>query len=375
MILTFKQKHNKDFSSELSKAKEIANFAINNRRKLSSKHVRHIGLKSAISNQILRKYGKNKKAKKVSNIKLTIPNQSIKLNKKNKSIDIPCLKLKFNYQFKKDFNKVNQIEIDNKYFYVAVQIPENETRNIIGFVGIDLNANEHCAVIASPITNKVMMLGKKCKHIHHKYKNIRRKLQKRKKYTKLKTIKRRESHIIRDLNHKMSHKIVEYCKEHNLGIKMEKLSGIRKNRKQKKSFKYTLHSWSYYQLQLFVEYKAKLLGVPVFYIDPAYTSQTCSRCKQRGKRNNKKFKCPHCGHTCHADVNAAFNIAFSSKLLTEPESTITNSDECLMGVDLQLNKIVSDQRLSREKDLDKGNTDVPQRAIAQTQLTLEPPLL
>jgi len=66
-----------------------------------------------------------------------------------------------------------------------------------------------------------------------------------------------------------------------------------------------------YQLQTMVEYKAKLLGVPIAYIDPAYTFQTCSRCDHIGNRNSKSFECLTCGHVEHADVNAAFNIALS----------------------------------------------------------------
>jgi transposase len=47
-------------------------------------------------------------------------------------------------------------------------------------------------------------------------------------------------------------------------------------------------------------------------IDPAFTSQTCHACGHRAAENRESqpiFRCRACGHTGHADVNAAKNIA------------------------------------------------------------------
>lgn len=310
MILTYKLRHHRDFSNELRKAKQVAEFGIKHRT-LSSKDVKQFGLKSMISNQILRKYVKNKKVKSIKSVKLTIPNQGIKVDKKNCKITIPCIKLVLDYQFP-DFEKINQIEIGKEYAYVSVSIPEIETKKVENYIGVDRNTTGHIAVVANPDTGKIWKLGKKGLHIHEKYKNIRTSLQKQGKYKKVKQIKNRESRIVKDLNHKISRKIVDIAIENNSGIKLEDLTGIRENKKQRKSFRYALHSWSFYQLQMFLEYKAKLHGVKIVYIDPAYTSQSCSICGLIGNRNRKSFKCS-CGHVDHADVNAAFNIGQSTK--------------------------------------------------------------
>ncbi len=52
-------------------------------------------------------------------------------------------------------------------------------------------------------------------------------------------------------------------------------------------------------------------GIKITYINPAYTSQECSRCSYVDKENRKTrdiFKCLCCGHKSLADVNAAKTI-------------------------------------------------------------------
>jgi putative transposase len=277
-IKTYKIKHENNYTEKLRQAKKVANYAIKNTDKLSTKYVKHFGLTSSISNQILRKYGRNRKIKKVSNVKLIIANYFIKLNKDKKEIYIPALKAKFNYQFENDFEKINQIEVDNDYFYVSVSIKDQEELQITDFIGIDRNTNGHSAVVACTKTQKVKMLGKAAKHIHTKYSKIRRHLQRLKKFKKMRELRNRESNKVKDLNHKVSREIVNYAKENNYGIKLEDLTGIRKCPTKSKKFKHTLNTWGYYQLQTFIEYKSKMLGIPVIYIDPHYTSKSCSKC-------------------------------------------------------------------------------------------------
>ena len=312
MILTYKLRHNRDFSDELKRAFAVAEFAVKNPKCRSSAAVKEIGLKSAISNQILKKYGSQKTIKRVRNVNLVVPGQSIKVDRDTRTIRVVPLNLTLNYQFP-EFEKVNQIEIDAEYAYVSCTVKEELEMIPRQFIGVDRNTTGHVAVAANPDTGKIVKLGRKALHMHQKYSAIRKRLQKQGKYRKLKAIKDRESRIVKDLNHKISRKLVDMAKDRGAALVFEDLNGIRKTRKQHRSFKYALHSWSFYQLQQFVEYKAKLLGVPVLYIDPAYTSQNCSRCGGRGQRRGKEFKCPVCGHVDHADANAAFNIALRQK--------------------------------------------------------------
>ncbi|MHB9126878.1 MAG: RNA-guided endonuclease InsQ/TnpB family protein [Candidatus Humimicrobiaceae bacterium] len=321
-------------------AAKIAEFAISNKDKLSTKNIAHIGLKSVIANQILRKYGRNWKAKAVKSVKLTIPNQGIKYQ--TGVIDIFSLKLFI--PFNKSFQKINQIELDKLFAYISITVSEPPTIKTKTHIGVDLNTTIHCAVVAIKETGKVYKFGKKAEHIHKKYKTIRKNLQKKELYDVVKKIKNRESRIVRDLNHKISKSIISLAVKEKGGIQMEKLQGIRDNKKHRKSFKYALNSWSFYQLAKFVEYKALLAGVPVTYIEPAYTSKCCSKCGQIGERNDKYFKCV-CGHVEHADVNAAFNIAFPSPSIVQ---------------------------LQEEKSFLQAESDTRQKATQRSYATLEP---
>jgi putative transposase len=303
MILTYKVKHNQDLSDELKKGKLVALFALKTKSR-TSKDVKHIGLKSVIANQILKKYSSNQKLNKVSSVKLTLPSQAIKFAKGK--INIACLKMEL--CFDKSVEKIKQLELDHTYAYISCKVKEEPLGLCNSWMGVDLNTTGHILVAADPKTGKVLKLGKKAHHTHRKYKSIRKKLQKKRKYRAVKSLKNKESRIIKDLNHKISAKLVKEAKKREAGIVLEDLKQIRQTAKTSKKFRYALHSWSFYQLRTFIEYKAKLLGVPVVKIDPCYTSKQCSRCGLLGERKGKHFKCS-CGHIENADVNASFVIS------------------------------------------------------------------
>lgn len=146
----------------------------------------------------------------------------------------------------------------------------------------------------------------------------------KKKLEPLEKLKEKERNWVHTQNHVYSREVIKQALKHNAGtIHMESLKDFGKGKDGyvKDEYKYLLRYWSYYELQSMIEYKAKLEGIEVKYIDPAYTSQTCSYCGERGERKKQEeFVCtnPQCkrrGEKINADFNAARNIAMSKKIV------------------------------------------------------------
>jgi len=135
-------------------------------------------------------------------------------------------------------------------------------------------------------------------------------------------------------NHKISKDIINLAISCGVGtIKMEDLTGITKKAKS-----FFMKSWPYYQLQSYIEYKAKENGIQILWVDPKNTSNTCPTCANSNPDNRNdidktKFKCinPECedwGKEKDADLVAAQNIANtygSNVKLKSKEGRISNA--------------------------------------------------
>lgn len=328
MMLTYNIRHNLNLNKELEMARAVAKLAVEHGY-TSSKQVKYIGLKSALSNAVLRKYGKCKTIKRIRNIVIPVNNQTFRWD--GHKIYIPCLKATIPFE-NESVIRVVCLELDSEYIHTTCEVPEAPIRKTISFLGVDRNTTGYIAVCSNPDTGKVLKLGKECEHIHKKYKALRRNAQKegakRKhhKHRKARTIKHREKNIVKNINHQVSRAIVNRAVEDNATIVLEDLKSIRNTSKSGRGFRYSLNSWSFYQLQIQIEYKAKLLGIPVRYVEPAYTSKMCSRCGSIGCRNGKTFKCPICGHADHADANAGFNIAIRGRSIVDRDMIEGSTD-------------------------------------------------
>jgi len=129
---------------------------------------------------------------------------------------------------------------------------------------------------------------------------------------KLKIISKKESRYRKDVNHQISKNIVNSAKGTSRGIALEKLKGIRGKTTVRKAERAKHSSWSFYQLQQFIQYKSALSGVEVVFVNPKNTSRQCSTCGFIDKNNRKDqshFECLSCNFKDLADFNAAVNIS------------------------------------------------------------------
>lgn len=203
------------------------------------------------------------------------------------------------------------IERDGEFYLIATcDIPEAPlNKDPAGFIGVDLGI-----VNVATTSTGYRAAGRGLNRHRKRQLDLRKKLQaKGTKSAKrlLKKRSRKETRHHANVNHIISKTIVTTAERTGHGIALEDLAGIRSRVRLRKDQRTQLHSWSFHQLASFVEYKAKRAGVPLVYVDPAYTSQQCSQCGHTDRRNRQSqatFACRSCGALMHADDNASHNI-------------------------------------------------------------------
>ena len=201
----------------------------------------------------------------------------------------------------------------NKCFYlmIAIDQPEDVSLEVSKYLGVDLGITN----IATDSMGEVFS-GKEIKTIQNKVSTLKSKLQSvgthsAKKH--LKKLAKKEYRQKTNYNHIISKHIVQKAKTLGVGVKLEDLTHFKRTAKPGvKKLNKAISSWAFAQLRRFIEYKAKIAGVPVALVNPAYSSQTCSKCGHCEKDNRlsqSDFKCLKCGYEANADFNAAVNIS------------------------------------------------------------------
>lgn len=302
---------------------------LENRDQNSSKYYKSIPC--VVSKSLISKYQKNKKLKLVKNLVLPICGDKGKQIKiVENGIRIPAIFKKeiLNLIFPKPIEGfVRQVEFfkRNKTWFMSFSYNSPKIQAKIkedSFIGIDRNSVGNVAVVALP-NDKTLHLGQDVSGITKNFRNRRAKLQSKGAKDALKKIKRKHTNRIKEINHKVSRQIVNLAKKHCSAIVLEDLGNISKSKKTKRYVQKS--QWSHFQLKTFIEYKAALLSIPIFYINPAFTSQKCSKCGSINKAKKKKYYCSSCGYVAHRDSNAAINIK-NVKQTAEVESAVRSID-------------------------------------------------
>ena len=215
------------------------------------------------------------------------------------------------------FGTAKLVKKHGKYFLhipVTRDIPEVLDSDVCNVVGVDRGINFVVATYDSKHKSGFIS-GRSIKQKRAKYKQLRKELQQRQTPSarrRLKAIGQRENRWMQDVNHHVSKALVENNPKHTLFV-LEDLSGIRSvTEKVCRKNRYVSVSWSFYDLEQKLKYKAAFNESLVIKVDPRYTSQTCPVCGHTEKSNRNKtkhiFSCKSCGYTSNDDRIGAMNL-------------------------------------------------------------------
>jgi IS605 OrfB family transposase len=123
----------------------------------------------------------------------------------------------------------------------------------------------------------------------------------------------RENRWMSDVNHCLSKTLVNHYGENTLFV-LEDLANVSFDEKNQstRDRNRDLHSWSFYDLQTKLTYKAKSQRSQVLIVSAKYTSQRCPKCGQIRKANRNHvlhlYQCKYCGFTTNDDRVGAMNL-------------------------------------------------------------------
>jgi len=211
------------------------------------------------------------------------------------------------------------ISKDGKFFLNLVlekeiHLPKlKECKTVIG-VDIGINYVAVCSALLSngKFTNPVFFRGGEWRNLCDRKRKVTR-------VKEIQHITRRQHEIL----HTVSKRIVEYAKQFPKPIIVLERFGHFNNSSWNKRWNFLLGNWARRKLQFMIEYKAKWEGIPVIYINPAYTSLCCHYCGSKGEREGLTFMCTNCGREYNADANAAMNLAKRFRQLLDKPKAMT----------------------------------------------------
>lgn len=215
------------------------------------------------------------------------------------------------------FGTAKLVKKCGKYYLhipVTFEVEESRLSDVCNVVGIDRGINFVVATYDSKHKSGFVS-GKAIKQRRAHYSKLRQQLQKRRTPSarrRIRAIGQRENRWMQDINHQVSKALVERNPKHTLFV-LEDLSNVRKvTERVRIKDRYVSTSWSFYDLEQKLIYKAKRNQSTVVKVDPRYTSQTCPICGHVEMNNRNKrlhlFTCKNCGYKSNDDRIGAMNL-------------------------------------------------------------------
>lgn len=270
-------------------------------------------------------------------------NRDYSLNTKNNIFSVNTLSGRIKVSFYKngferyfaDDCKFGTAKLVNKHGMFFLHIPvtyeismlnKSEVSNV---VGVDRGIRFLAATYDSK-GKSVFYDGNIIKQKRAHYKALRKHLQQvgtPSSRRRIKAIGQRENRWMQDVNHCISKALVESNPDGTMFV-IEDLTGIRSATERVKLKNRCISvSWSYYDLEQKLSYKALRHHQLVEKVNPAYTSQTCPKCGHTEKANrNKKihfFCCKNCGYKSNDDRIGAMNLHRMGIELLVPDAVAT----------------------------------------------------
>ena len=219
---------------------------------------------------------------------------------------------RFIEEWKKGALRVGEITINEKKVLVPFR-KDVDLSDPDDWIAIDINEGNITAMSSNP---HIFRFETDIREIRSAYFEKRRRIQRLSKHKPI-TSKRlmskyskRERNRIKDRCHKIAKSIVSVAKANGWGIILEDLKGMRDRIHYGRKMNRRLHAIPFRKIQSCIEYKAKIEGLPVIYVDARSTSSLCPVCGGRLKKapNGHRILRCDCGYENDRDVIACLNL-------------------------------------------------------------------
>jgi putative transposase len=213
--------------------------------------------------------------------------------------------------------------------HVCVQVPQAEQAPGDGQATVDLG-EIHLAAVTTNTGKAMIVTGRAIRslkrHRSMRIRKITRKQARCKKYSrrwkKLQRAKnqvsKRSERRIRDLRHKASRKVIDFCVENEVGsLFIGNPHGVR-NRDTGRHHNQRMALWEYGKDIDYLTHKAKQAHISCFTGSERGTSSQCPRCGHKHKPKKRNWACRVCGFTGHRDLVGSVNMhkmAFGTQVM------------------------------------------------------------